>query len=259
MSPFTAKVLTPLITPLGVCCMFWAIAAWLYGRGHRKWSWRLGAGGVLLLLFFSNMLVGESLLGGLEDDYPVLAPEECPAADAIVVLGGVTAMPIPPRKSVEVGEGFDRLLHALRLYRAGRAPYLVFSGGGIPELTGGHMSEAAQFKALALEYGITPEAILLEERSRNTYENALFTRQLLEERGLGRVLLVSSAAHMPRAVAVFRSQGVEVVPAPADVRVVPRPFTFLSLLPSTGGLEMSSAACREYMGWWVYRLRGWID
>ena len=100
--------------------------------------------------------------------------------------------------------------------------------------------------------------VLLEERSRNTYENALYTHQMLKEQGLNQVLLVTSASHMRRAVAVFRTQGVEVIAAPTDLRVSRKGFTLYQLLPTVNGLEKSTIALKEYMGWWVYRLRGWI-
>jgi len=82
---------------------------------------------------------------------------------------------------------------------------------------------------------------------------------LLEKHGLGKVLLVTSASHMRRSVAVFRTQGMEVIPAPTDVRVVDLPPNLGSLVPTLGGLEFSTIAIKEHVGWWVYRLRGWID
>ncbi|MBT4500043.1 MAG: YdcF family protein, partial [Gemmatimonadetes bacterium] len=171
----------------------------------------------------------------------------------------VTLPPLPPRLEVDVGPGFDRLLHGMRLLRAGKGNFLILSGGTIPSLVGSEVTEAVQLQSLALEYGIQAEAILLEGRSRNTYENAIFTRELLEKHGLGKVLLVTSASHMRRSVAVFRTQGMEVIPAPTDVRVVDLPPNLGSLVPTLGGLEFSTIAIKEHVGWWVYRLRGWID
>jgi len=254
-----SKLITPLIAPLGLSFALWAMGILLYWRGRRQWGRFFGLAGIVVVLFFSCPLVGEGLLRTLEEEYPMLEPQACPQADAVVVLGGVTDPPVPPRKSVEVGPGFDRLLHGMRLLREGRAPYLILSGGTISFLVGSDMSEAVQLQTLALEYGIDPETILLEERSRNTYENAVFIRQLLQERGLERVLLVTSAAHMRRAAATFRSQGVEFVPAPADVRAGPPSFNPIRLLPTLRGLNCSTVAIKEYVGWWVYRLRGWIE
>ena len=231
---------------------------WLYWRGWRnlgQWCVVLGIG---LVLALSSPLVGDALLGALEDDFAVERASASPSADAIVVLGGVTVPPVPPMVTVEAEAGIDRLLHGLRLYRAGKAPVLIFSGGALTLLTGSTLSEAEQMLQLAVECGVDAAAVILEDRSRNTHENALYVQRILAERGMQRVLLVTSASHMRRAVAAFQAQGVEVIPTPTDVRVIERGFSPLQLVPTTNGLEKSSIAVKEYMGWWLYRLRGWI-
>ncbi|MEW6755035.1 MAG: YdcF family protein [Candidatus Latescibacterota bacterium] len=252
------KVAAPLAAPLGMVLGLWVLALVCGLSGRRGAACTLAVAGIGALLVLASPLVGDRLLGGLEDDYPISSVGELPAADAVVVLGGMTDAPVPPRREVDVGAAFDRLLHGMRLLRAGRGRYLVLSGGVIALLEGSNMTEAARLAGLAAEYGVPPEAMLLEERSRNTYENALYTRALLAERGLGRVLLVTSAAHMRRAVAAFVAQGVEVVPAPTDVCVVRRPFTPARLIPDVQGLEYSTVAVKEHVGWWTYRLRGWV-
>lgn len=258
MSVLAGKLLTPLISPLGMALALWSVGVLLSWLGRGRWGRRCRVAGCLVLIFLACPLVGEGLLHALESQYPLSAAQDSPNADAIVVLGGFTQPPLPPRPNIDVDEGFDRLLHGLRLWRAGKAPLLVFSGGNIPYLTGSSMTEAASVCSLALEYGVDPQAILLEEESRNTYENALHTGRLLRERGLNRVLLVTSAAHMPRAVAVFRKQGMEVIPAPTDLQVVPRSFTLLQLMPGLASLAYSNAAIKEQVGMWIYWLRGWI-
>jgi uncharacterized SAM-binding protein YcdF (DUF218 family) len=258
MSVLAGKLLTPLISPLGLALLLWLVGALLSWLGRRGWGRGCRAAGCLLLLLLSSPLVGEHLLHRLEVQYPLSAAQDSPSAEAIVVLGGFTQPPLPPRPNIDVDEGFDRLLHGLRLWRAGKAPLLVFSGGNIPYLTGSSMTEAASLCSLALEYGVDPRAILLEEESRNTYENALYTGRLLRERGLNRVLLVTSAAHMPRAVAVFRKQGLEVLPAPTDLQVVTRSFNLFQLMPGPAALAYSNAAIKEQVGMWIYWLRGWV-
>lgn len=258
MSILAGKLLTPLISPLGLALLLWLIGTGLSWRGWRAWGRGCRVAGCLLLIVLGCPLVGERLLHSLEAEYPLTLAADSPSAEAIVVLGGFTQPPIYPRLSIDVDEGFDRLLHGMRLWRAGKAPLLVFSGGNIPYLSGSQMTEAASLCSLALEYGIDPQAVLLEEVSRNTYENALFTTQILRQRGLNRVLLVTSASHMPRAVAVFRRQGLEIIPSPTDVQVVPRPFTLLQLLPGMDALAYSTTAIKEQVGMWTYWLRGWI-
>ncbi len=252
------KVVGPLASPLGLCFCVWLLAAWVYWRRSRVWGRRLALLGIVILLAFSNFQVGGRLLHALEDDYVARVASAYEAAEAIVVLGGITAPPIAPRPTVDVGDSFDRLLHGVRLWKGGKAPLLIVSGGNVRFLTGADLTEAQRMQALALEYGVPQAAVVLEERSRNTYENALYVREVLQERGLGKIILVTSASHMPRAAAVFRTQGVDFVAAPTDVRVVPRPFNLFQVLPSFEALKFSTMAIKEYVGLAVYRLKGWI-
>lgn len=257
MFPLISKLLTPLVAPLGIAFMLWIAALWAH-YGRPRWREPLLWAGVVVLLFFSSSCIGSFLLGHLEGEYPVLTASDSPRADVIIVLGGATTAPIPPRVHIEVGESYDRLLHGLRLFRAGKAPNLLFCGGNIEALTGTLESEAWQYLQLAQEAGMAGEQIVLEERSRNTYENALYAQQAMEKRAWKTALLVTSASHMPRAMAAFNALGIEVVAAPTDVRVVDSSFSFFSLLPTAYGLDQSSTAAKEYVGWWVYWLRGWI-
>ena len=122
-----------------------------------------------------------------------------------MVLGGVTSSPAAPRVSVHVEEGFDRLLHGMRLLRAGKAPVILLSGGRIG---GSAMSEAEQMKRLALEYGVPGETVLLDTSSRTTRENAVACAELLRGIEAGRILLVTSASHMRRGGRGLHPRGV---------------------------------------------------
>jgi uncharacterized SAM-binding protein YcdF (DUF218 family) len=254
LSEFTA----PFLTPIGLCLVVWIAGLGLRLNGYRIWGKCCTVGGILVLLAFSSPLVGGALLASLEDDYPLIAAAACQEADAIVVLGGVTSPPVPPRETIDVGGGFDRLLHGLRLLRLGKAPILVLSGGGAAGQAGMKISEAARLYQLALEYGVEPRSLRLEERSNNTYENARFTSELLLEEGLSTVLLVTSAAHMPRAAAAFKKQGLNTVAAPTDLRAIDESRLVHALMPGLNGLEYSTIALREYCGLAIYWVRRWI-
>jgi uncharacterized SAM-binding protein YcdF (DUF218 family) len=111
---------------------------------------------------------------------------------------------------------------------------------------------------LLREWGIPSTALLTEGESINTRENALASHALLTPRGIRRILLVTSAVHMPRAAAAFRKAGFEVAPAPADFRTGwAKPNQILRWAPTPQSLFNSSAALHEWVGLWVYRLRGW--
>jgi uncharacterized SAM-binding protein YcdF (DUF218 family) len=108
-------------------------------------------------------------------------------------------------------------------------------------------------------FSVPGESILAESASRNTHENAEFTREVLVEHGLWRVLLVTSALHMPRALATFTSAGIEAVPAPTDFTVTYRDHrTLMDFLPDAGALSHTTDALKEYIGYAYYRWKGWI-
>ena len=113
--------------------------------------------------------------------------------------------------------------------------------------------------ALARDYGIPENAIVLEDSSRNTHESAVYCARLLHERGWRKVFLVTSASHMPRTMACFRMQwNGEIVAAPTDIQVVERPYHVARLLPDAEALLATGRAIKEYVGLAAYWLRGWI-
>ncbi len=109
------------------------------------------------------------------------------------------------------------------------------------------------------QQGIPEQAIILEARSYTTYENGVYTIQELKQREISRILLVTSALHMPRAMAVFRKQGITAIPAPSAPQiVVPNDPQFSFWQPSRRALAASRSIVKEYVGLLVYWLRGWI-
>ena len=104
--------------------------------------------------------------------------------------------------------------------------------------------------------GVPEDVIVTEEASRDTYENALYSRTVLESRGINRILLVTSAYHMRRAEAVFRAQGFEVIPSPTDYQRLVAPPLIPRWLPMVDDLDRTSRAIHEYVGYFSYSLRG---
>jgi uncharacterized SAM-binding protein YcdF (DUF218 family) len=191
---------------------------------------------------------------------------ELPAAEAIVVLGGATKSAVPPRPSVDVNEDGDRLIYAAQLYREGKAPVVIASGGRI-EWLGGGSPEAADMAEILQVLGVPPSAIILEPDSLNTHENAVNIQKILVERGIDRVLLVTSALHMPRSLAIFQHQKIDAIAAPTNFLVTDRDVAalntsfgsiLLNFLPDSDRLNQTTRALKEYLGLAIYRLRGWL-
>lgn len=112
--------------------------------------------------------------------------------------------------------------------------------------------------AFIKDLGVPEAALVLESGSRTTRENAINTRPLLQARGINRILLVTSAQHMPRALATFRKLGIDAIAAPTDFEASrPTGYWLLRWMPSAAALERSSRALKEYIGIWVYRMSGW--
>ncbi|TJY59916.1 YdcF family protein [Sinimarinibacterium sp. CAU 1509] len=243
----TLKILTVLLQPLGAALLALLFALLLWRRRVGLARGLTGAALVWLWLW-SMPWASEALRASLEQRYPMRAPDDLPQADAIVLLGGGIEPAAPPRRlDVDVNSGGDRMIYTAALYHAGKAPLIIVSGGRLP-WTPGTQSEADAMAALLQQLGVPDAAVLREGRSRTTRENARYTRDLLATRGIHRVLLVTSALHMPRSMRNFETPGVEFIAAPTDVEVVERAHGVLDLLPDTRALDGSARAFKEYLG-----------
>lgn len=244
--------------PLGASLFIALVAIILLVFHKRKVAILLSLWHVLLLSLCSTPVVSDYFLAKWERRFTPVKVSESVSADAAIVLGGVVEGPLPPRVEENLGDGVDRLLRACRLYKNGKVAKIIVAGGNIPWL-GVQVSEAEVMKNLLMEWGVPPEAILVEDKSRNTRENAVNVQKLLAgKKGRG-VLLVTSALHMPRAMAVFRRAGVQVVASPTDYLVVDRgQRVLMDYLPDAGALQNTTALLREVVGMVYYRFNGWV-
>jgi len=257
MYNLASKLLAPLFDPLTLAILLAACALLLWKR--RRTAVRLSIASLALLLVFTSSFVAGALVHSLEDQYrdPGM---DVPAAQAIVVLGGTIHMPSAQHHLTGLTESSDRLLVAFRLYRAGKAPLVFCSGGNNPiGNQAGKTPESTWMAGLLAEWDIPPAAIQIESGSINTRENATRSYQALAPRGIRRILLVTSAMHMPRAAGAFRKAGFEVTAVPADFRSGWGESTTLEKLqPSANNLVNCDAALHEWLGIVIYRLRGWM-
>ena len=214
----------------------------------------------LLLWLSATPWLSRNLQSLLERRAGEAATESLPRADAIVVLGGTLSPPGASGGDANLSAAADRLVYATRLYELGKAPVILISGGhgsgvGVDAMD----AESVHAAALLAGWGIPASAILTETESINTYENAVYSKLMLDQHGLKTALLVTSAMHMPRALATFRSAGIDATPAATDFEASgPGPSGLLAWSASPAALEVTTRALKEYVGWLVYRNRGWI-
>ncbi len=263
MFVFFSKLLPLLVYPLGLTCLLLLLALVLIGK-RPGWARGVIVAALAVLFLGSNQGMAIWVVQSLEWRYQPLQP--IPTADVIVVLGGSTYAATPPRPWVEVNEAGDRVLYAVRLYQQGKAPLLLFSGGRIDWRNGGP-PEADDMAQIAIAMGVPRTDILQEPDSLNTYQNAVNVQAILRQQQLDRVLLVTSASHMPRAAAIFRKLGIDIIPAPTDYWVSEGTLAegrrtwqgrVLSTLPEAEALFRLTRALKEYVGFGVYRLKGWL-
>lgn len=238
-----------LLPPLDLIALI-AIGLALAYR-HRRLGIAIAAAALAVLAALSTPLAGHLLIATLET-VPALkmADIKDSGAGAIVILGsGRRNAPEYGGNTVSDG-GLVRVRYGARLAKASQLPVLVT--GGKPG--GGTISEA-EVMAEALERDFGVPARWLEPESINTIQNARFSARILAEAGIKRVVLVTDASHMQRAIARFAAAGLEVVPAPTAFHIRST-YTVLDFLPTSRGLLLSSRALHEWVGIFVSAARG---
>jgi len=253
MSLFLSKFLPLLVYPVGLTWIIVIVAIFLKARPRLQ---RALLAFVAILLFASgNKWLAMALTRSMEWRY--LPPAETPHAEVIVLLGGGTSSALYPRNEVELNGAADRMFYAAELYHQGAAPYILASGGVIDWLEQG-TSGAQDMANILVRLGVPRQAIWLEEKSVNTLENAEESWKILQPKGITRVIVVTSAFHMPRAVKFFIAQGFEVIPAPTDYTVTQADWEALfepnlmaqliHAIPSSSNIADITRVLREYLG-----------
>lgn len=235
-----------------------AIAAFRSDRQSslHRWRYRL-AGASLFFYLASAQIVSNYLYGTFESAYPV--PEVArvaPDTTTILVLTAGTPQLTPEGYRTRLSaDAVQRVIAGVDLWRrtGGR---LMFSGAPTPDFSDSIAHEMAR---LAVGLGVPKDAILLESRSINTYENLLFSRKVLQDAGAlrGKVIMVVSAFQMPRAVAVARKLGLEVLPFPCGFQAS-KNLRWQHWIPSNDGAQDFESVLHELIGMGAYAWRGWI-
>lgn len=245
-----SNVLIGLVV-LGVLLMF---TRWV--RAGR----RLAVLGALGLAVCGFSPLGIWLARPLESRFPVQAQEMAPP-DGILVLGGsIDQLTTAARGQVAIAAAGGRLTEAVALARRYPEARLVFTGGSNAVLREDAAGEAEAAAKLFRDLGIAPGRIAIETQSRNTYENAVLTRAIVQPKPGERWVLVTSAWHMPRAVGVFRQAGWQPAPYPTDFETRGTDLElWRPVLPASRGLDLVDRMAREWLGLVAYRAGGRTD
>ncbi len=251
-----SKIVWFLASPVNLAIAGLALASLLaFTRFARAGRWLgLFCATVLVALAFSPL--SRILVRPLEDRFPQQVVHSG-KVDGIIVLGGAIGV---AREDIVLNNAAARMTKAVELARAHPEAKLVFTGGGANLLSQVVRTEADGARLLFLGLGLPEERLVLEDQSRNTLENALFTRRLVDPKPGERWLLVTSAWHMPRAMGVFRQAGFDVEAFPVDfLSSGERADFFRPYRKAARGLDIADDTFKEWVGLVVYWLAGYSD
>jgi len=242
------KLLPVFLLPTGLTLLLVALGLML----SRK---KFIASGLILLCVCSTDVFSDRLMSWVESPYQRIGASEAEQADAVVVLSGGRVI-APGPLAVSEWTDADRFFGGIELYKAGRAPWLVFTGGWVP-WEGRARPEGEVLKTYAEQLSVPAERILVSGVSQNTAEEALTVKEALAPLGARRIkiLLVTSAFHMNRAKTLFERAGFEVVPFAVDFQVSQaKELSVIDFLPNAEALKKTETAWRELYGRAYYAL-----
>jgi len=254
-----SKILGFLLAPVHVAIFLCVIGATLLYTRWRVWARALTTIGALALLLMGFTPLGAMLAAPLEARFRE-APRDLPAApDGIIVLGGAANAELSAERNWPVlSEAAERLTTPIALMRKYPEARLVFSGGSAA-LLGPPYSETEVAKQFWNDVGLDESRVFFEGRSRNTLENAVFARELVQPKAGERWLLVTSATHMPRAMGVFRKAGFPVIAFPVDYRTRRDVWRLEFPGGALGAMTLVESAAHEWAGLIAYWLTGKTD
>jgi uncharacterized SAM-binding protein YcdF (DUF218 family) len=244
LSPDVNKTLPLLCLPVAVTLGLLIVA-------FRRHPSLLIAVTLLNLVFFSSPVVGGFLMGSLEDRYPYRPVADCPQSDAVFVFGGMLGPRDRIDGSIAWNESAERFDRAVQIVKAGKAHVLVLSGGA--ERYAGPEDEGELLKQEAIARGLAPEQIVVTQAASNTKHEARALCQLAALQHWKRVLVVTSAFHMARAMRLSERCSAELIPIPVAYQTPGRrnSWAYKRLeyyIPQAEGLANSERALREYLG-----------
>ncbi|MFN4234581.1 MAG: YdcF family protein [Bacteroidia bacterium] len=248
-----SKILSFIIHP--VTWIFVLLLFTVFAKKEKRKKWAIIS--LVVFYIFSNEFLFCEVMRSWEE--PRKKMDDLGVYDIVIVLGGMITFDSDFER-MQANRGIDRSLQGLLVYKKGKAKKLFISGGS-GSLQFPDMKEAIILKNYLTQIGIPEQDILIESESKNTYENAVYTRKELERLGLhhSKLLLVTSASHMYRAKKCFEKQGLMVDTYSADVVAGPRKFVFDHVfLPNGNTLNDWYNLLHELLGVVIYKIMGYI-
>ena len=253
-----SKILWMVAAPTNLAVAVLVLGSVLLGLGRSTWGRRLAIAATAVIALGGFLPLGTLSLLPLENRFPRPLLDGLDPAGIIVLGGGIDQETGAARGQTTLADAGSRVTEGAVLARRFPSARLVYTGGS-NALVDAIGNEARDAKRLWVALGIDSDRVMIEDKSRNTAENAEFTRVLLRPQPEQRWILVTSAYHMPRSVGLFRAAGFGLVPYPVDYRTT---GTWRDLEPNRDvsfGLARLDFALREWIGLVAYRLAGKTD
>jgi uncharacterized SAM-binding protein YcdF (DUF218 family) len=244
---FFNKFLPLFALPVGWVTLLLLLALW------KKQRWPIFT--AMLVLYGASLpYVGGRLLSSVESRYASVPVSDVGSADAVVVLGGLLGPRVEAGFVPNFSDAGERFEGGVALVQAHRAGHLVFTGAGM-DWKNTNATEGDELKRLAVARGVPAEQVIVTGKVANTADEAAAVAALMRERGWKRVILVTTAWHMPRSAYQFKKAGVEFVPFPVDFRIDrTRGSSIIDFVPRGEAWMQTETALRETYGYWFYRL-----
>lgn len=242
------KLITPFLVPPGIFVLLLVLSGFVFWRRKKRRAARLHIILGILLWLVTIVPVSDFMLRGLESGFKI--PEN-PKGDVLILLGGgvyeeaadLTGIGSPSN------EMLARIITAVRLQKLLDIPVIV-SGGKVFE---DRQAEAPIVKRILVDLGVRDNMVILEDRSRDTIENARYSSDIFKKAGYKKPILVTSAFHMKRSVMSFKKVGLEVLPVPAGFKTWEnKRYIWEDYLPH--GLDNIATAIKEYLGILFYKI-----
>jgi uncharacterized SAM-binding protein YcdF (DUF218 family) len=255
---YVAKILGFFSAPSNCLIVLGLLGLLLTATRFNRAGRRVTAASIILLAIAGFSPLGNVIILPLEQRFPPWDASRG-APTGIICLGGALDTVVSPvRHEVALNEAGERMTAIAELARRFPHARIVFSGGSGRLLYQGS-TEAELAARLFESFGIAKERVTLEDKSRDTLENARFTTELIKPKPGERWLLVTSAHHMPRSVGLFRSEGFPVEAFPVDYRTRGAIDVLRAFSPMSDGLRRTDTAMREWVGLVIYRVTGRTD